>query len=263
MAALALGVPLNLWGWWRALVGRRAIADTPTSRVASAAQGFVELQGRARRFGDVQLASPLNGLPCVWYRYVVEEKKGDDWREIDSGESDLPVELDDGSGRCEIAVQGAEVHTRHKSVRLRGDERTTEYLLLEGDPLYALGDFRSEGGEHLSLQPQADVRALLAEWKGDRHALLQRFDANGDGELDEAEWALARQAAQAHVAATHQALRQAPPRHRLQPPADGRPLLVSNWPPEHLGRRYLAWAGLYLTLFLACLSGLGWWWRVA
>lgn len=32
-------------GWWQALARKRLIGDIPTSKIASAAQGYVELQG--------------------------------------------------------------------------------------------------------------------------------------------------------------------------------------------------------------------------
>ena len=45
----------------------RLIVDTPTSRIDSAAQGYVELAGTAHWPGDTPLSSELAGVPCCWY----------------------------------------------------------------------------------------------------------------------------------------------------------------------------------------------------
>ena len=53
----------------------QAIADTPTSKIRSASQGYVELSGTIEKADspDIQpLSGPLTGLPCVWYRYSIE-----------------------------------------------------------------------------------------------------------------------------------------------------------------------------------------------
>ena len=49
------------------------IHDTPTARVRSAAQGYVELVGTAE-LSDGQAPLSFNGLPaCVWYEVVISE----------------------------------------------------------------------------------------------------------------------------------------------------------------------------------------------
>ena len=47
-ACLAAVAALSLLGWSLAWRRQRVIADTPTSRIASAAQGYIELHGRAQ-----------------------------------------------------------------------------------------------------------------------------------------------------------------------------------------------------------------------
>lgn len=258
-AAAAL---INLWAWVAAMRWRRAIVDTPTSRVASAAQGFVELIGVGQPLADsenpIQLLSPFTQLPCLWYRYTVERQEDNDWKQVDRGESDLPFNLQDDSGRCEIDPVGAAILTTHKEIRTQGDERQTEYLLLKGDRLYALGDFVSFNGAQSVLDRRRDIGDLLGEWKADQADLHQRFDLDRDGAIDEQEWQSARQAAELEVARRHQAIRNQPTQHRLRKPASRKPYLIANHPPEKLGRRYAWFSVGYLALMLACLFGIGW-----
>jgi len=258
LGVFAVAVLINLWAWIVALGWRRAIVDTPTSRVASAAQGFVELIGVGQPLADTQLVSPYTQLPCLWYRYTLERLQNDEWRQVGQGESDLSFNLEDDSGRCELDPVGAEILTTHKETRTQGDERHTEYVLLKGDRLYALGEFVSLNGAQTALDTRKDVGDLLAEWKTDQPELHDRFDLDRSGGIDEKEWQLARQAAEREVARRHQEIRNQSTQHRLQKPGSRKPYLIANYPPEKLGRRY-AWLGAaYLALMLASLFGIGW-----
>lgn len=254
---------INLGAWIVALSRRRAIVDTPTSRVASAAQGYVELIGAGRPLAAGPLFSPLTQLPCLWYRYTLEQRENGEWRQTAQGESEQPFLLDDGSGCCELDPVGAEILSTHQETRTQGDQRYSEQVLLKGDRLYVLGDFVSVNGTQAALNVRLDVGDLLADWKSDQPALHQRFDLDRSGAIDAAEWQLARQAAEREVARRHQAIRNQPTRHRMRRPdshkfAIRKPYLIANHPPEKLGRRY-AWLGaLHLVLLLASLIGIGW-----
>ena len=70
---VALIAPLSLIAWISAWRRARAVADTPTSRIASAAQGYVELIGIGKPLGGQPVISPANHLPCLWYRYRIEQ----------------------------------------------------------------------------------------------------------------------------------------------------------------------------------------------
>ncbi len=249
---------INLWAWIAALSWRRAIVDTPTSRIASAAQGFVELVGIGQPLPNAPLLTPFNQLPCLWYRYIVERREDGDWKHVEQGESDLPFSLVDDTGCCEIDPVGAEILTTHKETRTQGDERQTEYVLLKGDRLYALGDFVSFSGAQVVLNTRLDVGDLLAEWKADQVDLMRRFDLDRNGTIDEAEWQAARQAAEREVAQRHQEIRKQPTQHRLHKPGARKPYLIANHPPEKLGRRYAWFSAAYLSLLLASLFGIGW-----
>jgi len=258
LPVLAVSALLNLWAWVFAMRWRRAIVDTPTSRVASAAQGYVELIGVGQPLADTPLLSPFTQLPCLWYRYTVERKEDDEWKQVDHGASELPFNLQDDSGRCEIDPVGAAILTTHKEIRTQGDERQTEYVLLKGDRLYALGDFFSFSGAQVVLNTRLDVGDLLAEWKSDQADLQRRFDLDSNGAIDEQEWLLARQAAEREVARRHQEIRRQPTQHRLRKPRARKPYLIANHPPEKLGRRYAWFSAMYLVLLLGCLFGIAW-----
>src|SRR5271170_582457 len=48
----------------------RTIGHTPLSKIDSAAQGYVELSGRAEPI--IPLVSEITKTPCVWYRHQIE-----------------------------------------------------------------------------------------------------------------------------------------------------------------------------------------------
>lgn len=93
----------------------RLIEDTPTSRIRSAPQGYVELSGFARDLGErgQPLLAPLTQKPCVWFRYRIERYqrsgKNSRWHTIESGSSEQWFELDDDSGRCCVDPRGADI----------------------------------------------------------------------------------------------------------------------------------------------------------
>ena len=262
LVCVALMAAISLVAWLSTLRRRRAIANTPTSRIASAAQGYVELRGTGRPLDDPPLLSHLTSLPCLWYRYQVEEKSGSEkWHTVSSGESDVALILEDGSGRCLIDVDRAEILTRHKESWVKDDHRYTEWKLLINDPLYALGEFRSIGGATLELDAGSDIKALLAEWKNDQATLLTRFDLNADGAIDVKEWSLARQAARREVDKLHRAARHEPDLHTLRCPNNGQLYLISNLDPDTIARRYLWWAIFHLAVFFAALGALPWLWQ--
>ena len=67
LICLSIMTVISLFAWLSALHHLRIIRDTPSSRIASAAQGYVELSGRGRSFTDTPLLSKNLLLPCLWY----------------------------------------------------------------------------------------------------------------------------------------------------------------------------------------------------
>jgi len=254
-AALAVMAAISVVAWTSATRRYRAIDDTPTSRVASAAQGYVELKGIGRPLDGVPVLSPLNQLPCLWYRYTIERKDNDKWVREGADESSASFILDDGTGQCLVDPDQAEMLVTRRDRWHQGNRRYTQWTLLQNDPVYALGEFRTKGALDLHLDTTADVSALLGEWKKDRKVLLERFDLNRDGEVDMREWELARKAAQREVARHHREARAQSDVSVMQRPNDGRMYLVSSLDPDLLARRYRRWSVVHLGFFFL---GLGW-----
>ena len=49
--------------------------DTPTSKIRSAAQGYVELSGHGELMEGPKIIAPLTSKYCTWYSYKVEERR--------------------------------------------------------------------------------------------------------------------------------------------------------------------------------------------
>lgn len=260
LACLGLIAVLALLAWMGALRRRHAITGMPTSRIASAAQGYVELQGMGRPLDVNPLHSPLSGMACLWYRYQVERQTGDNkWELVEQAQSDTSFVLDDGSDWCLVDPEGAEVLTRHCKRWNDGSYRYVEWTLQGQDRIYVLGNFLTRHPSQ-GLDAGADVRELLAQWKQDQAGLLRRFDLDHDGQLDPREWELARRLARGEIEQRHRALRLQAELHLVRG-APSSLYLISNHDPRELARRFLGLAGLQLGVFLLALGWLAWWWQ--
>lgn len=256
---LNMVMAISLFAWLSAMYRLRVIRDTPTSKIASAAQGYVELIGRGKSFNGTPVLSKNSLLPCLWYRYRIERKDSNNkWQTLDSGESEDPFVLDDGSGMCVVDPSGAEILTMHRDVWCREGYRYTEWKLLNIDLIHAIGQFKTQGGGSEALNSNEELKAILAEWKQDTKTLHARFDLNNDGVLDMQEWMLARQAAKRETAKRMNEAIAQPDTHFLVQPHDNRLFLISNLPPDRLARRYWIWSWIHLGIFLAALGGVAW-----
>ena len=233
----------------------RQIHDLPTSKIASAAQGYVELLGKSSCMASGALPSRLSRTHCCWYRYNVSRKGANNkWEQVESGGSDEPFIIIDDTGSCVITPQGAEVLSHdHKSWH-EGSYHYQEWLLLPDGVLYAIGEFRTESGAAAGTRDEAaQVGALITEWKRDQKRLHERFDLNRDGTIDMKEWEQARLAARQEVLQ-----RPATPAvegvHTLAKPRDGRLFLLANEMPDALGARYRFWSWVHLSIFLGAGS---------
>jgi len=255
---LGLMAVISLFAWFSVLRRYRLILGTPTSRIESAAQGFVELLGDAAPHGSHILAK-YSQLPCLWYRYTVAKKNHkNEWRTEESGESDASFVVEDGSGSCVIHPHGAEIITHHKDTWQVGDRLYTEWKLLERDEIYALGEFKTTGGSTADITHSELVKQVLIEWKMNNDDLLKRFDLDNNGFLDMDEWMLARQAAKREAHKRLADARAEPDTHFLLKPHDGRLFLLSNLSPEKLAGRFALWSWLNVAIFFGALIGIAW-----
>ena len=250
-------------GWtaflsFQAFYRKRLIEDLPTSKIHSAAQGYVELEGNARLMDGPPVIAPLTGLQCVWYRYKIEEKtrhgRDNDWVTVSRGTSDDLFYIEDETGQCVVDPEGAVVTPNDKQTwygRTRqppppqpstlgavgklvqvsvGDRyRYSEQRLNIGAPLHVTGLFRSVGGAGEYYDINADMKELLAEWKRDSQHLLNQFDHNKDGMIDLEEWQQVREAAYVEVLKRHRDEKITLPTHMIEQTRDRRrPFLISG-----------------------------------
>lgn len=260
LVCLSIMSLISVFAWQSALSKYRAIHNTPTSKVASAAQGYVELIGRGYPLvSNAPLLGKLTKRPCLWYRYRIERKSHkNEWHTVESGESDETFLLRDDTGECFVDPEHAEIMTQIRQQWISGTHRYTEWQLLKDDPLYVLGELRTQGGGSLTFDLRAEHNALLAEWKQNMPELKARFDLDQDGELSESEWMLARRAAKREVDKRIVAAQAQPDIHLISAPRDGKLFLVSNLTPAKLARRYLYWVWGNLLIFFAGLAAIGW-----
>ena len=261
----------------------RLIEDTPRSRVRSAAQGYVELAGRATWLPGTQNLAPLTQRPCVWWRFRIQKRsqsgsgtrRRESWRTIDQGRSTQPFVLDDGTGSCIVQPEGAEVVTGEATTwygdtpwprppqktalarSLQRDYRYYEERIYQDVDVYVLGGFRSASGSVAETRDE-QLRTLLADWKRDPAELNRRFDQDGDGHLSLEEWERAREQAQRDVdqrVLDRPVLEQI---HCVARPGDEQLYLIAAFPEGELARRYRRKAILAFVGFVAATAALGW-----
>jgi hypothetical protein len=276
VAALTAGSAYCSWRTWRNVGIVRLIEDTPSIKIRSAPQGYVEIEGLGKLMDGPPIIAKLSGLPCVWYRYKIEEyvtgggNERHRWETVDKGESTEIFWLQDETGRVAIDPEGAEVTPRHKdtwksratisgiaypqnvaaflAANTSGHTyRFTEERINSGERLYAIGLLKNVSS-YTSTTVDEDARMLLSEWKQDQPALLKRFDLNRDGKIDDKEWMLARAQARREVMKSR--------RDESHHSADGlnvlgptrnrnRPYLLSAFTQGELAKRYQRWAAFY------------------
>ena len=287
IGAIALTL-LSLHHARKSFVKARLIEDMPTSQVRSASQGYVELIGTAAARGN-QLVAPLTGQQCLWWRYTIERHqksgKSSSWRTIDKGASDTPFYMADATGSCRVDPAGAEISCLHKKV-WRGSRRVpttstlshrpglmekltpllgggryrySEFIIREGDPLYLLGHFVSDATGQRILTVDQVAGQIIRQWKKDFDNLLVTYDSDGNGVLDQGEWAAVQDAARAEARKRQLAQRDREMEHSLvKPEQGGLPYLIGSHGQETLSSRFRWHAIGGAVAFLAFGAGATW-----
>jgi hypothetical protein len=251
---------------------RRIVEDTPRSKIRSAAQGYVELGGHGDLMDGPAIVAPLTGKYCTWYSYNIEERrssgKNAQWANIENGKCEELFLIVDDTGQCVIDPDGASITTAERDVWYgatprpnRGPEATTglisggnyrytETRLRPKEALFAMGLFKTIGGAEDAFSLDGDVRELLKEWKKDTDSLLEKFDANKDGEIDMEEWQAVREVALREVMAKQREGKVEMAVNMLVKTHDhNRPFLLSALAPSSLIRRYQIYSIALLLLF--------------
>lgn len=277
LSIFAAGAGLGgLYYFFRNNFRARLIEDMPTSKVRSAAQGYVELIGHALLMEGEPIRSPLTGTDCCWWRYRIERKGGkNSWNLVESKASDSPFLLEDDTGRCLVDPEGADVtpwekKVWHGSTRYpgamggesgfsfgglnigMGSYRYTEEFIFPGNPLYAIGRFRSLGEmDHREGRGEV-MRNILRQWKEDRPRLLARFDKDGSGNIDMGEWETARKVAATLAEKEYREIQANLVPHMLTRSANkGQPFILATKEETELSGRLRLWSYLSLLLGLA------------
>lgn len=249
----------------------RLIENTPTARIRSAPQGYIELIGEAKLMDGPPIVSPLSGTRCTWYEYKIEEKvrefdgKGhfrSRWRLVKEHISEEIFLLADDSAECVIDPDEATVITRDKRVwhnhAIAPPRRYTERTILEGEPVYALGLFKTVASvEDNTIRKQVSLK--LREWKNDPNKLLHRYDTDRDGEISAKEWQKAQSDA---TLAVKRDIGQRAKMKQLSmlrvSPHKSQPYILSTVPEHKLVSRYQRRAVLAMIGFMSLGAMLIW-----
>jgi hypothetical protein len=138
---------------------KRMIENIPTTASIGVSVGLAEVKGKVRLMQENALNGPVSGQACVWYRYLVEERRGSGknarWVKISDNTFFQRFYCEDKDGRLVIDPKGANLITRHKKIKREGSMRYSEWLLKPGDKLYALGS--------INVDPQIQDRLVLGD----------------------------------------------------------------------------------------------------
>ena len=122
---------------------KRLIENVTTTLSSGLSYGIAELKGELTLIKQTELRSPLTNTPCAWYRYLVEEKKGNGknsrWVTVQDDTRCVNFAAKDKEGNVPINAKDAEVITRHKTTSSRGRTRYSQWLLKPSDELYIIG----------------------------------------------------------------------------------------------------------------------------
>ncbi len=224
----------------------RGIADTATSRIASAAQGYVELSGEAFKLHGVRELFAHNGVPCLWYRRVDADAASDGTQE--------PFAIRDETGYAIVLPYHAHVEAvRRHTLNDGAGNVFVEDRIYAGDRLYVLGEFTSS---EPSFDLEKAVANKLLQWREDPRALLARFDANRDGQIDAQEdWKMRVQALHAAQAEGEAAINHYRAVNLIKSSEDGRAFIISTRPRRSFSRRLLVWQLAGAIAFIAGTFG--------
>ncbi len=287
LVALLLAVLISLYGVVRNWKRLRLVEDTPTAKLRSAHQGYIELEGKGLFVDDQPIYAPLSNHPCLWYRSQIEQQETftengrtqTRWHMVYKNISDHRFKLTDGASSCYVDPNGAEVNGNEKLVwygntewptrtqilesqsivrAMTNNYRYSEWLILPGQPLYVLGQFTTWSAT--AQQSARDVMiSLLNDWKQDQQALKDRFDANKDGTIDQIEWEVARREAQSAARQAHDQLALEPDTHIMTKPDNSeQPFIISVYPQAVLVRKYRRNTLIALAACIASICAIAW-----
>ncbi len=255
-----LAAALAIWAALSAKALRLYMIDTPRSKVVSAAQGFVELQGSCEFYGNRETQGFLSGPPCVWHRYFII-KLGIGLRKnniagrgglfpLQIGASEIPFVIRDETGVCIVNPKGAKViSSSQRSWAEFGKYFSSKYIA-HGAKMYVIGELRADGCAITSYNENAEVGSLLTTWKKDQTWLLEEFDVDQNGELDPEEWQSAVKRAKALARDLYEQKGVERIENVIRKPGNGLPMLISDRHPDVLANKFARLG--YFNVAVAC-----------
>lgn len=171
------------------LKSARTLQDIPTSKIRSAAQGYVEFRGTCQSLLSQPTLGPLSQRPCAWYYYTIEgitttvnenQETVSNWTILEQGISTNPFVIEDGTGECVILPLNAEIISRSVMIwrghsRIAnppttsffralfwenwGNFRYTEQRVELNTPLYVSGNFHTYNRENPLIESNPYLRA--------------------------------------------------------------------------------------------------------
>lgn len=154
--------------WYKNFKKARNIEDTPTAKIRSAAQGYVEIEGKQKYLNKLPTTAPLSQLPCTWYRYTIDHGLKNNWYRLEQGESTQSFILVDDTGESIVDPAGAQVTCALKDswygfnkypkgkpsnifwrlIGTFGNYRYCEWRMHENHYLYVAGNFSTQNDPH-------------------------------------------------------------------------------------------------------------------
>ena len=276
ISLLFLALGFLLFKTYQAHRRYRFVSDTATSRIASAAQGYVELKGLGELMPGDQILSPFSQRRCLWYQCIVERKKRHGkntvWVEESNEISDHLFHLQDETGVCVVMPEGAHIvpsenhvwygnhlaarqQAKHRAGRFSrymgyGRYRFTEKLITIADALYVIGWFQTHQNIPSTRSISSQVESLLAKWKQQPAKYLKPFDLDGNAKIQQQEWKLIRSRAEQEVRKHYPTS----VHHTISKPQQiNHPFIISTQPEQQLLKRKRGLMLLYLVIFFLLL----------
>ena len=281
------GVIVSLYLCYLFLLKVRIIEDTPTSKIRSAAQGYVKLCGEQKYFIGKPLISPFTQKSCTWYKYEIGQYRRGNWIQIECQCSDNLIEMYDETDVCLIDTKGAEIIVPIDAIHYWegiGKSRTLaniptsstkvsympdpyiykEYVMNDDELLYVMGHFETVSTKinplYLTFYKEVQIKKLLDRWKKNKGKLLSYFKKDEKDNLTEEEWQVVSQIANKRVNKQisnnlgYYTVNVISNKNR----ADRYPFIVSAINEIEAINMFQLEYLLYVSLFLISLSNLGW-----
>ena len=163
LSALILIALISFYIFFRNWKQLRFIEDTPTAKLRSAHQGYIEVEGKGYPIHDQLIYAPLSNHQCIWYHSLIEYQetflhKGRSqarWNIIYQNVSNQQFMLSDGTNSCLVDPDGAKIQSDIKLVWYGNTEWPTTTQILESQSILNIGSKHYRYQERLILPRQS------------------------------------------------------------------------------------------------------------